>query len=356
MTVGSNFDQFFNPGFNRLGTMRHLLALAVLVDHAFLIQGAGYFFSATGYGVSLGGLGIAGFFVLSGALIAASWEKSGSWKRFVRGRFLRIYPGYACCLAVAALVLGPLAWIASSPAGSELRQASGYWQSDPGPFSYVWKNALLMQYQGRIGDLFSGHAQPYAINGSLWSIPWEVACYAMVAALGAIGALRVSWLVAVLAAAALLHFCYFPAGSILGLYYLSDRVMLLPIYFLCGAAFYLLRHRIPKMSALGLLAMAGLILVGKHYWPLAAFLFLPYVLFYFASLRIPEGGWAERHATDLSYGIYIYAFPIQQLLACWGFTLADPYLFSAICIAAVLPFAALSWWLVEAPCLRLKRS
>lgn len=74
MNPSASFANFFAPGRNRLGTMRHMLALAVLLDHAFILHGSGHMLGSTRYQTSLGGLAVAGFFVLSGALITASWE------------------------------------------------------------------------------------------------------------------------------------------------------------------------------------------------------------------------------------------------------------------------------------------
>lgn len=107
--MNPSFANFFEPGRNRLGTMRHVLALAVLVDHAFILQGYGHVLGSTPYQTSLGGLAVAGFFVLSGALITASWEHSRTAWQFARNRVLRIFPGYLVCLLVTAVVIGPLA-------------------------------------------------------------------------------------------------------------------------------------------------------------------------------------------------------------------------------------------------------
>jgi peptidoglycan/LPS O-acetylase OafA/YrhL len=58
---------------------------------------------------------------------------------------------------------------------------------------------------------------------------------------------------------------------------------------------------------------------------------------------------------DLSYGVYIYAFPIQQLLASFGLARLNPIVFFVIATAATVPLAALSWFLVERRAISLKR-
>ena len=61
-----------------------------------------------------------------------------------------------------------------------------------------------------------------------------------------------------------------------------------------------------------------------------------------------------RLGTDLSYGVYIYAFPIQQLLIISGIGRVNPIMFAVIAAIATLPLAALSWFLVEKPAMSLK--
>ncbi len=348
----ANFAEFFEPGRNRLGTVRHLLSLAVLVDHAFILNGAGHVLTGTRYQTSLGGLAVAGFFVLSGALITASWEHSRSVWQFTRNRVLRIFPGYLACLLVTALAIGPMAWaLRPSAEGS-----AEYWKLEPGPLSYVLKNSLLMQFQNRIGDLFATHPEQFSINGSLWSIPWEAGCYAIVAALGALGVIK-RWPIGVVVClfAALANIFLFPPGSILGRLYLSGRNVLLPVYFLSGAAFYLYRTRIPRRAWLGGLALVGTAVGGCFNWALTSAFALPYLLFYVAGLAVPTEGFSLKPYVDFSYGIYIYAFPIQQLLLTAGLKQIGPTAFALLSMACVLPVAALSWFWVESRCLQLKR-
>ena len=327
-----------------------MLALAVLLDHAFILHGSGHMLGSTRYQTSLGGLAVAGFFVLSGALITASWEHRRTAWQFARNRVLRIFPGYLVCLLVTAFVIGPLAWaVQSSP------EFSAYWKLEPSPAGYVLRNSLLMQFQPRIGDLFATHAEAYSINGSLWSIPWEAGCYMMVGALGLAGVITRWPLGVAMGMLALLANCLvFPPGSILGRLFLSERVLLLPVYFLGGAAFYLFRHRIPRSPWLGALALAGMIIGGCFHWLLTAAFFLPYLLFYAAGLAVPAEGFPRRKQADYSYGIYIYSFPVQQLLVAAGLAQAGPWWLLLASLVGAVPLAAMSWHFVEAPCLRLK--
>ena len=57
---------------------------------------------------------------------------------------------------------------------------------------------------------------------------------------------------------------------------------------------------------------------------------------------------------DLSYGVYIYGFPVQQLLFLTGASSLGPLAFAGVACVTVLPFAAMSWLLVERPAMRMK--
>ena len=80
------------------------------------------------------------------------------------------------------------------------------------------------------------------------------------------------------------------------------------------------------------------------------------LLFYAAGLAVPAEGFPRRKQADYSYGIYIYAFPVQQLLAAAGVAQAGPWWLLLASLAGAVPLAALSWHLVEGPSLRCKES
>ena len=210
------------------------------------------------------------------------------------------------------------------------------------------------------------------VNGSTWTIPFEILCYFLVAALGLLGLFRQPPLVAGLAAL-LLAVLNWPSLRLLpmdwpafGYHPLPYVGWLWPLpmfatYFLSGMLFFLYRDRIPHTP--GLFALS-LILVGLTLGrlPLAPLFFVVfptfgfYALFYLAFLPLGRlHAWA-RHG-DLSYGVYLYAYPLQRLLIAGqgrgGYHLTPLTLFL---LAWVLSCgaAALSWRFVERPFLKLK--
>src|SRR5262249_48328291 len=136
----------------------------------------------TGGQCPLGVVGVFIFFTVSGFLVTASAEATGSSLRFLVKRALRIYPGLAACLLVQALLLGPA--MTSLPIQSYFR--------DPNSYGYVVANLLMdADWNNLPGVRFTGFAAGTVIDGPLWSLPCEVLMYLMVASLAALRLLRV---------------------------------------------------------------------------------------------------------------------------------------------------------------------
>jgi peptidoglycan/LPS O-acetylase OafA/YrhL len=140
------------------------------------------------------------------------------------------------------------------------------------------------------------------------------------------------------------------------------RVLILVPIFLTGTLIYLYQETLPDSGWLaigsGVLVVVGLALPLGNTLPgytltsmdlTAAFITYP-LLWLGVHLPLQRVG----ATNDYSYGMYIYAFPIQQLLALWGIYRWGyvPYLLSAVVLTAAAAVA--SWWLIEKRALRLK--
>jgi peptidoglycan/LPS O-acetylase OafA/YrhL len=304
------------------------LAVGVLVHHAFpLSYGPGEAWAA-------GQVLVPMFFALSGMLVTRSAERR-SLRQFAAARALRIYPALAVVTLACALVLGPIL------TGLPLRE---YFRSGG-----VWRHVLGMTgwTSLTLPGVFEGNPLPRAINGSLWSIPYELACYAVLTGLiglGLIGRRRVMlgvW-AAVLAAGTM----PWPEH---GAMYRLGQFLWLAGAFASGGVMYLYRERVPLHRGL-LLAAAGLaagaVSLGVRGPVLGPA--LAYCTVYLAMLpvRPPLGG------RDLSYGVYLWAFPVQQVAA---MLLAREWWVNvAVSLPVTLGLAGLSWTLVERPALGLK--
>ncbi|MEW9553882.1 acyltransferase family protein [Nonomuraea sp. NPDC050783] len=328
---------------NAFNLLRLLGALAVIVEHSWVLSGHGTPLTPAS-GIGLGGIGVGVFFLISGYLISASWLADPSPARYALRRALRIYPAYALVVVLTALVLGPL--VSTLPAAGYL--------SGPGPWSHIARGLLIQPVSYTLPGVFEGLPYPGAVNGSLWTIWVEVLCYFGVAVLGLLGLLRRRAVLAGLALAALavttvIHLTGY-AGPLVPLVVSAFAAQPLA-FFALGMLVREARWVPPPWLALTLLAVWPL-LWGTPVANLAAIAAVTCATFLVA-FRAPA--WLHRPtgSYDLSYGAYLLAFPAQQVLVQAG--LREPASVLLATTAVVLPLAALSWRLVEAPALRLRR-
>ncbi len=355
----------FDPQKNAFGFLRLFLAVAVIVGHCYPVAGL----EGEPVGVltdgrhHLGSLAVGMFFVLSGFLITRSAVRSPALGRFVWHRFLRIFPGYWVCLVVSAFVIAPV--MVMSEGGD---WATPIFAVKNSALRYVTANAYIFRFDqlswwgmlsvssSRIAGLFQANPYPGVINGSLWTLPFELLCYLGIAVLLACRLLRYR---------AVLLSVFLAAWSLYGLQLLNEPLFLayfptrgFPIFcsvvlhFSTGAVLFLYADKIPfsplwfaGAAALALGGMANAI--GGFLVPVA----LGYV-FLCLAFKLPVGRF-DTHG-DFSYGAYIYAFPVQQCLAQLGFPAYGFGFFVVACILVTLGAAVFSYRWVEAPCLRLK--
>lgn len=334
---------------NNFDFLRIAAALSVLVSHQYALTGL------TQPGIegvhTLGGLAVLVFFSISGFLVAQSWQQDPHVGRFAARRLLRIWPALAVVVVLCAFVVGPLR--------SSLAPADYF--HDSGVFKYL-RNLRFMQIEGLPGLRFEGSALPTAVNGSLWTIPMEVKCYM---ALALIGLAAGRWLrpVAVVATACLaLPFLvlgtrgeWFTAA----LHVTENTRLLLEVglFFLAGVLLqcFSVHRRSGRTRALVLAGAVGLAAVAFAFDHrlLAAWLLVPLLAVLVGSASTTGLNRAGQ-AGDLSYGVYLYAFPVQQVLIA---SLRDRLPWSAVLaltVAATLALAFASWHLVEKRALRLK--
>ncbi|MEZ5111893.1 MAG: acyltransferase [Microbacteriaceae bacterium] len=334
-------------GLNSLNMFRLILAGLVLFAHAWYIAGQG-----TGpsiQGENLGGWAVAGFFVLSGFLITRSRLRTKPGE-FLLHRIARIFPAFIVILFVTAFVFAPIAQLV------EQGSLEGFLTTGPTPFQYVWGNIALAINNYDIGVTLSSAPYPGAWNGSLWTLYYEFLCYIVVWLLGGLAVFRRSpvfvgacfvFSVAVYAAIGL-------AGR-LGLdpsFALFAR--LLP-YFLGGSLIYFIveKYGMNRVFALlSLLAAVALIAFVPRWGGQASAPFLAYGLLYLSSV-ITQPRWIAKN--DVSYGFYIYAWPIQQLAVLFGAATLGMPAYIAITVVLTLGAAWLSWVLVERPMMGLAR-
>src|SRR5579884_3235028 len=187
---------------NNFDALRLFAALAVVFSHSFLIaegsEASEPFVRLTGNQCVLGLVGVFVFFVISGYLVTESWCRRPAPLRFATRRLLRIYPGLAVNALVSALLLGPLvtgmslgAYLASPELGKFFAHILTL---NPGPLQLP-------------GVLFAKNSVGLLVNGSLWTLRYEVMMYGLVLLLGIAGLLR-PWVAVLLTLAGIAAVCF----------------------------------------------------------------------------------------------------------------------------------------------------
>jgi len=326
---------------NNFNLIRMVAATGVLVSHAFPITyGEGAEEPLERWlGFSLGHVSVLIFFALSGFLITRSFQKSESLARFVKARVYRIYPGLIAVLLVTVAV-GAIAVAGTARAR--------FWAAVP---DYLLSNLALFRLRYDLPGIFAANPFGPAINGSLWTLFYEVVCYGLVAAAGLTGALRrrrvFLGLTALFAAA-------FVGSLFTELPPRVERLLTLGFPFAAGAALAVWRQHVPMGAPIALvLAGVAALALPTPLFPAAFAVALAYSVLWLGHLRIPTLLRYNRLG-DFSYGTYIYAFPVQQSVAALG--VASPWLNMAVALPVTLFCAVLSWKLVEEPALaRVRR-
>ncbi len=361
-TIGDRLDRFggVGPGFD---LTRLALAVLVVFIHTSLVGGiadSDPAFPGAPFGRwAIDIAAVPMFFALSGFLIAASAERL-SVGQFLTNRFLRILPALAVAIFLAALLLGPL--LTTLPLGSYF--------ADPKFASYFLNIVGLTRPE--LPGLFATDPVGPIVNGSLWTVPHEVSCYLGVALLMAFGLHRrrgallaiTIGLFAVAAAIYLFERLGSPLPFDRALSYVfvtRGAARLIPIFML-GMLFYHYRRAIPCRRDFAFAAVALYFAIssfGTPEWaqnPLYNLATAPlYAYVVIAAGLSPSLEVSALKGNDYSYGIYLYAFPLQQSLVAAFPDLKNGAVFFLLSLAVVAPVAVLSWRFVEKPILKLRR-
>lgn len=332
---------------NNFGLLRLCFALLVAFTHSF------FFVDGNSsrepmirlfHNLSLADVSVDGFFLISGYLVTKSYLQSKSGFEYLGKRVLRIYPGYIAACGVS-LVIGAIAG---------------------GKFPKVDIQSILIGFIGilffrgvQLKDAFS-HVPLHGINGSLWSIAYEFRCYVSLIFLGYLGMFRNRYLVAGLTLLLVIACCILsdtPPQSNVD-WFFGDRYDNVHCFalFLTGSTFYLLGDRVQlngKYVIASLISLTAL-LAFKNSATAALALFGGYAIFWFA-LRGPKGWFSKAlNKTDLSYGFYLYAWPVGNLIE-WFRPAISVWRLFLYTIVVSLALAYLSWKTIEKPSLNLKK-
>ncbi|KGP80827.1 acyltransferase family protein [Paenibacillus sp. MAEPY2] len=356
-----SLDKIYDPKNNAFDIVRFILALIVIFSHSFVLLNGSEgdpVINITNYQISAGTIAVNCFFVISGFLITQSLISQKSFLNYLLNRFLRIFPAFFLSLLLIAFILGPLMTNNALPEYFSTKSGS--------PYEFVFFNLTfnLFGYAWTVRDLFSNTPFVGSANGSMWTLKHEFAMYLSLPILGAFLVLRVRkmmiFLVGTITLLSALNILYgyqlITSGNKF-LWVLSSNeysnFIKLAAYFLFGSLFFLYKDKIiihPRMIIFFLLIT--LIGLKTGILNIILLLTLPYItLALCSSFKLSS----FRKYGDFSYGLYIYAFPVQQtivLLFKEKLNVFSFFLFSAL-ITLVLSY--FSWHYIEKKALYLKR-
>lgn len=336
----TSLAESFEPRRNALNAVRLALAVGVIGWHSFPLTGQEV--RSEPVRQLLGNVFVDGFFAISGFLILSSWIRNPRWWPYLRARVLRILPAYWVCLIITGAIFSPVSvWIRGQQWTSSIAQSG---------FSYVLQNSLLKIRQYGIEGTLTDIPYPNVWNGSLWTLWWEFLCYLGILALGVLKLLRFRAVLPcsfIACVAAMVAVTVSPTTN-----NFINTAPRFATMFLAGALIYSWQSRLPVSWRLVSVAFA-MVLVSTlvpNYRVLAA---LPLAYATICSGALIKLRWL-RLRNDVSYGVYIYAFPMQQLLSSAGAYKFGVLAFFVISTLSALPPAIISWFAVERPALRLK--
>jgi peptidoglycan/LPS O-acetylase OafA/YrhL len=362
-TLGSALDE--QQGFARgFGFLRIFLAAGIIGWHTAFLSGHVETVKASAFWLSQYML-VPMFFGLSGFLVAGSSTRL-STRNFLLNRAARILPALVADIVFAALLVGPL--VTTLPAKQYFTDATF--------FTYFLNITGWMQYS--LPGVFENNPKP-EVNGALWTIPFEVGCYAILAGLMISGAIKRPGLVLLFTYAVLIvaiplrlvmpHLASDHASFLENLaiqIFFSFGSLLWPS-FLIGIVLFQLRYYVPfsKTIAIGLACVAILV---SAFGDAAVLLRNPAVF----SIMLPLLGYLTvmiglspmprlpgLGTGDYSYGLYLYHTPFLQLLIhyfpeAWIGDRWWTLFFAGFPLA--LAAAVISWHLFEYPSLKLRNS
>lgn len=337
----NTIDGLMKDRINNFDIIRLVAAIMVIFSHSFPLS-LGYIngrdpdplYRLTD-AISLGHFAVMIFFVISGFLITQSFDRSRNPVIFLKARALRIFPAMVFVVFLTVLILGPV--VTTLPLGEYFRSTNTY--------QYLMNISLYFMVYPLPG-VFEHNAYPNAVNGSLWTLIFEFGCYIGVLMLGVVSLLRkVSISILVIG---------FSWMFVLGWGGLVTEMVL---FFLVGMLFYVFRDQIKlkfSFSLTATLVVLLLLVFYKTYWLPVIAICAAYVVMYLTfATKVKING--SKYG-DFSYGTYIFAFPVQQLIV-YYFGGSMYWLVNfLIALPITLILAGISWHFVEKKAMKYKKT
>ncbi len=349
MNLSANLASVTDQRNNNFNLLRFGAATAVIVSHSFILSGN----EPNSLPRILGFVAVNCFFIISGFLVCKSLLHRRSMGDFAWARILRIYPALVLAVLFCVFVIGP--FHTSLPLAEYFTQTL--------PYQFLVKNGSLVLggVEYHLPGVFNAGPGEQKVNAPLWTLFYEIYMYAAIAVIALVlkirpgSSLKLFSIVIYLLTTVL--FCIFVVDLAYKIFSnpVFGRLVRFGALFGIGASLYLARDRI-RLSPwvfLGMIVVIGLSSVNRTLFNTAFYLFLGYILLYLAYV---PGGWLLNFNKlgDYSYGLYIFAYPIQQSIVHWFPSTGTMGLFVSSFLVTGF-FATLSWHFVESRALALKK-
>jgi peptidoglycan/LPS O-acetylase OafA/YrhL len=327
---------------NNFDFIRFVAALLVIVNHSYyllpVVEDPLLTFTSDRY--NIGKIAVAIFFIISGILITQSFTRAKSLFNYFTSRALRIYPALIFVIFITVFILGPLLTTYS------LKEYFTATQTH----KYLLFNITMVKAEYFLPGVFESNHKEF-VNGSLWTLPNELACYIAVAIIGLCRSMKIRAGMVLL----VLFLCVFHYK------FLNEQkaaFFLHGLYFASGALAYSLRNKIilNKYAALIAFFVLAINILFNKFLLISVFISafsMTYVILYlaFANTRLFKN--FTKHG-DFSYGLYIWGWPVQQIVI---LKVPNPTVFSFCLISTgiTLIMAFISWHFIEKKALVLKK-
>ena len=345
-------DDSLRRNTNNFDFLRFLAASFVLIGHSPALLNSKPFaydpFQLL-FDIPIRTIGVFIFFTISGFLVTKSWESKKSLTDFFMARILRIFPALIIVIFISTFILGPIL--------SSLSLTSYF--SSLTTYKYLLNTSLYRMYYALPG-VFNNNPDGTSVNGSLWTLSYEFTCYIVLFTVGILHILKNKWLgLSLLLLTLLLFFLYkneiethIPIVPFLGIH--TSKLITFLLYFFTGSIFYQFRNEI-SFNWLGItIGLICTLLIKMNVVPhLLLTAILPYFIIFFSfskNIKLTKFG----KFGDFSYGMYLYAFPIQQTIISIIPINTNSWICIFLFFLFIIPIAFLSWKYIEKPALEMR--
>lgn len=340
--TSSQVNNSLQRSHNNFDFFRLVAALLVVFSHAYgqlFDKPIEIMYVLTQRRYLLSTFGLMIFFTISGYLICQSLHHSSSIKNFVWKRFLRIYPAYIVLTLLTVFVLGPAITTVS---------LSAYFSSQQ-TYKFLIENILIVNSDLILPGVFNNTS----VNPSAWTLPLEIKLYLVLLILYVLKILRNKWLITGVYLAFVLVKIFLP-------YHILDKYLPfqtaayhdLGFFFMTGALLFIWKDA-TRFSWWGIMATAALWFISKTLKvPGNVFeeIFFAYSILWLC-LKMPKiPFWKD----DISYGVYIYAAPVQKLVTQLTQRNVPLWLYNCTTVPIIILLGFLSWHLIEKRALKKK--